>query len=462
MTDKKLVVLGAGPGGYAAAFLAADRGMQVTLVDANPLPGGVCLHRGCIPSKALLHLAKLIEETRAARACGLDFGDPAIDLDKIRAWKDGIIEKMTGGLNALGKQRGVTWVQGRGAFRDSHTLDIEGGESLTFDAAIVATGSRPLVPDSMRLDGVWDSTAALKLESIPGRLLVIGGGYIGLELGTVYAALGSRVTVCELTDGLLPGVDRELVRPLQARLKKQLENIFLNTRVTALTPADGTIHAAFDGEAEDAEFDRVLVSIGRSPNSGALGLEKTQARIDDHGFIEVDASGRTADPALFAIGDVAGGAQLAHKATADAKAAIETIADGETHNRKPVIPAVVFTDPEIAWCGLTANQAKETGKDVVLARFPWSASGKAQILGRGEGLTQWVVESASGKVLGAGIVGAGAGDLISEAALAVELGARAEDIARTVHPHPTISETLMEAAETFDGQAVHIYKRPRR
>ncbi len=462
MADNKLVVLGAGPGGYAAAFLAADRGMQVTLVDADAEPGGVCLHRGCIPSKALLHLAKLIEETRAAKHCGLDFGEPRIDLEQIRSWKSGVIEKMTGGLNALCKQRNVVKVQGRGVLRDANTLAIAGGETLNFDRCIVATGSSPLIPRNMSDAGVWDSTAALKLDAIPERLLVVGGGYIGLELGTVYAALGSRVTVAELTDGLLPGVDRELVRPLQTRLKRNFASIHLNTRVTAMKKQGSTIHAEFDGEAENASFDAVLVAIGRQPNSSDLGLENTQARVNDRGFIEVDANGRTADPSIYAIGDVAGGMQLAHKATADAKAAVDAIANGGTREKPPVIPAVVFTDPEIAWCGLTATEAKEQGRDVQLARFPWSASGKAQILGRGEGLTQWVVEPETGKVLGAGIVGAGAGDLISEAVLAVELGANARDIAHSVHPHPTVSETLMEAAETFGGQAIHIYKRPRR
>jgi dihydrolipoyl dehydrogenase len=463
MDQKHLLVLGAGPGGYAAAFLAADLGMKVTLVDSDPKPGGVCLHRGCIPSKALLHIAKLISETREAKAWGLDFGEPKIDVEKLTLWKDEVVGKMSGGLHKLSKQRGVTLIQGHGVFLDSKTLDISGKEKISFDQCILATGSRPFAPDIFSgLGSVkMDSTSALELSEIPARLLVVGGGYIGLEMGTVYAALGSQVTVVEMTSGLLPGIDRDLVRPLQARLKKTFAEIMLDTKVSSATETSAGVSVVLesaDGKTE-AAYDRILVSVGRQPNSNAIGLENTEVKRDDKGFIQVDSGQRTADPAIFAIGDVVGGAMLAHKASSEAHVAIEAISGQAAAPGKRVIPAVVFTDPEIACCGLTETEAREKGVDIKIAKFPWGASGRAQTLGRPDGTTKLILEPASDKILGVGIVGTGAGELIAEAVLAIESGATAKDLATTVHPHPTLSETLKEAAEAHLGKSPHVIKR---
>lgn len=467
LTEADVVVIGAGPGGYPAAFAAADHGMQVTLVDAAARPGGVCLQRGCIPSKALLHVAKLIQEARESRHWGVTFAPPEINLDQLRQFKNGVIDKLTGGIEQLAKARGVKLVQARATFADSSTLDLEGanGEKsrLRFKQAVIATGSAPAMPALFRKDDrrVMDSTGALELESIPGRLLVVGGGYIGLEMGSVYAALGSKVVVVEMLSGLLPGADRDLVRPLQKRLEGVFESIHLNTKVEGLVAGKNAIVATLvgeDGKAREEQFDKVLVSVGRTPNSRNLGLETTRVQVSDKGFIVVDAQRRTAEPNIFAIGDVAGEPMLAHKATRDAKIVADVLAGEPAQFDNVAIPAVVFTDPEIAWCGLTEAQAKAEEREVTVIRFPWAASGRAVSIARTEGLTKLVVETKSQRILGVGIVGAGAGELIAEGTLAVETAAVARDLADTIHAHPTLSETLMEAAEAVFAQATHMYR----
>ena len=461
MSAKKIVVLGGGPGGYAAAFLAADKGMDVTLIDAGNKPGGVCLHRGCIPSKTLLHIAHLINETQEAKAWGIDFGEPKIDLNGVRNWKNQIIDKMASGLTQLCKQRKVEFVSGKGFFKDSNTLEVD-GTPYSFDHCILATGSRPVQPFQSN-SNVIDSTGALDLESIPEKLLVIGGGYIGLEMGSVYAALGSQVTIVEKMDGLLTGVDRDLVRPLQHRIKNQFEAILLKTKVAHMEQKGAEISVTLENESgsEQRVFDRVLVSIGRTPNTNGLGLENTKVKLDDKGFVIADSQQKTDDATISAIGDVIGGAMLAHKASHEAKVAVEVIAGERADFNNRVIPAVVFTDPEIAWAGLTETQAKIDNKEVSVAKFPWGASGRAQSLGRGEGLTKLIVDPESEKILGVGLTGAGAGELIAEGVFAIETGAKAKDLALTIHPHPTLSETMMEAAEVFYGTATHIYKKKR-
>lgn len=466
-TQTELVVIGAGPGGYPAAFAAADHGIQVTLVNAEPKPGGVCLHRGCIPSKALLHVAKLINETRESSHWGVSFSPPTIDLDRLRAFKDEVIGKLTGGVTDLCKRRGVNLIEARANFLNSSTLELKHADGhtsqLQFQRAVIATGSSPAMPAIFRKDDprVMDSTGALALESIPPRLLVIGGGYIGLEMGSVYAALGSKVVVVEMTAGLLPGADRELVRPLQKRLEASFESIRLSTKVESLDVKLGGIVAKLTGEdgmTRDETFDKVLVSIGRRPNSQQLGLENTHVEIDEKGFIKVDAQRRTGDAAIFAIGDVAGEPMLAHKATREAKVVAEVLAGEPASFDNVAIPAVVFTDPEIAWCGLTETQAKAEGREVTVVRFPWAASGRAQTIARTEGLTKILIDPQTTRVLGVGIVGPGAGELIGEAALAVETAAVARDLADTIHAHPTLSETLMESAEATIGQATHMFR----
>lgn len=460
MSAKNILVVGAGPGGYAAAFLAADLGMKVTLVDPSAQPGGVCLHRGCIPSKTLLHLARLISETRQAKAWGLDFGEPRIDLASIRNWKSQVVNQMASGLVALSKQRKIALVAGHAVFKNSHTVLVSGKEELTFDHAILAVGSVPVVPKefaSINSSRVLDSTSALELQDIPQRLLIVGGGYIGLEMGTFYAALGSKVTVVEMLDGLLPGVDRDLVRPVQSRLSKEFAAIHLNAKVKSLTETAEGLKVVFEG-LPDQVFDRVLVSVGRRPNSNGIGLENTKIELDERGFVKVDKKQRTADSSISAIGDVVGGAMLAHKASHEGKIAVEALA-GKSHGKHAVVPAVVFTDPEIAWCGLTETEAKSSGKEIVVSKVLWGASGRATTLGRTDGATKLILEPGTGRILGVGIVGVGAGELIAEGVLAVEMGARAEDLGGTMHPHPTLSETLMESAELFLGKATHVYKR---
>ena len=468
MADKtQLVIVGAGPGGYAAAFHAADLGLDVALVDPEANPGGVCLYRGCIPSKALLHAASVIHDARAAAELGLHFGDPAIDIGKLRAWKNGVVAKLTGGLGQLTRQRKVRYVQGRARLLDASTLEIEGAPDgtrrLAFGHAILATGSRPFeLAGFPRSPRVLDSTSALDLGDVSGRMLVVGGGYIGLELGSVYAALGCRVTVVEMLPGLLPGVDRDLVRPLAKRLEVDLECVRLETRVAEVEERGAGLSVRFDGQAEAETFDRVLVAVGRGPNSERLGLEATRVRVDERGFVLVDAQLRTEEPTISAIGDLVGQPMLAHKASHEGRTAVEAIAGHKVAFEPAAIPAVVFTDPEIAWCGWTEDEAKARGRAVEVARFPWAASGRALTLGRDDGLTKLVLEPGTGRVLGVGIVGPGAGELIAEGVLAVEMGATARDLALTIHPHPTLSETVMEAAEVFFGQSTHVFRPKRR
>ena len=465
----ELAVLGAGPGGYAAAFLAADLGMQVTLIDPEPNPGGVCVYRGCIPSKALLHVARLLNETRHAAAWGLNFAEPSIDLDRLRAWKEQVVAKLTGGTGQLSRLRKVKHVQGWATIVDPHTFEVEtadGHQRVTFEHAILATGSRPSAIPSLSLDSprVMDSTSALELRDLPGSLLVIGGGYIGLELGSVYAALGSQVTVVEMLSGLLPGADRDLVGVLAKRIDALFEAVHLRTKVVAMKEVDNGIHVTFEDEQmqrREQVFDKVLVSIGRRPNSNIPGLEKTKIELDGRGFIKVDARRQTAEPSLYAIGDVVGEPMLAHKASHEGRTAVEVIHGHDVVFAQSAIPAVVFTDPELAWCGLTEEQAKREGRRIEIAKFPWGASGRARTLDREDGLTKLVVEPVTERVLGMGIVGAGAGELIAEGVLAVEMGATVTDLKLTIHPHPTLSETLMESAEIYFGQSTHAY-RPRR
>jgi len=461
MSDKKIIILGGGPGGYTAAFLAADKGMDVTLVDIGNKPGGVCLHRGCIPSKALLHIAHLINETKEAKSWGIHFGDPKIDLESVRKWKNQIIDKMANGLTQLSKQRNIKFISGKGVFKDSNTLKVEGTE-FPFDHCIIATGSSPTQPFA-NIPNTFNSTEALNLDSIPGNLLVIGGGYIGLELGSVYAALGSQVTVVEITDQLLNGVDRDLVRLLQNKIKKQFEAIFLETQVVALENNSSGVLVTLKNKTgtEQRDFDQVLISVGRNPNTNGLGLENTNVKINDKGFIIVDLEQKTNDPCISAIGDVTGDPMLAHKASHAAKLAVEVIEGKSTNFENRVIPAIVFTEPEIAWAGLTETQAQIDGENISVAKFPWGASGRAQSLGHSEGLTKLIIEPKTEKILGVGLSGTGAGELISEGVLAIEMGIKAKDLALMIHPHPTLSETLMEAAEVFYGTATHIYKRKR-
>ncbi|TWU06572.1 Dihydrolipoyl dehydrogenase [Symmachiella macrocystis] len=467
MSDTELVVLGGGPGGYPAAFAAADAGMKVTLVDEGVKPGGVCLNRGCIPSKALLHVARLINESKEAADWGVTFQPPEIDIDKIRGWKDRVVGQLTGGIEGLCKARGVELVRARGTFLDSNTLELktEEGETskLTFDKAIIATGSSPVIPGPLRIDDprIMDSTGALALEDIPQRLLVVGGGYIGLEMGSVYAALGSKVTVVEMTDGLLPGADRDLVRPLAKRIDSQFHSILLNTKVEKLVPGKKGITVELSGEVEEKSqlFDRVLISVGRSPNSRNLGLENTKVEITERGFIKVDDKRRTTDPSLMAIGDVAGDPMLAHKATYEAKVVVEALAGEPAAYHPYAIPAVVFTDPELAWCGLTEAEAKAEGREVNTFRFPWAASGRAQTLARTEGITKLISDPETDRILGVGIVGVGAGEMIAEGVLAIEMAANVRDVAETIHAHPTMSETIMEAAEGLMGNATHVFRK---
>lgn len=465
---RHVVVIGAGPGGYPAAFRAAKLGFRVTLIDPEVAPGGVCLYRGCIPSKALLHAAEVMRMTSDADAMGLDFAAPHVDLDRLRAWKDEVVVKQTRGLAGLTRARRVSHVQGRARFRDAHSLEVAGDEPrvIEFDAAIIATGSSPAAPKGLRSDStrVMDSTAALAVEEAPATLLVVGGGYIGLELGTVYAALGSEVTLVEMTPGLLPGVDRSLVEPLARRMDAVLHEVLLDTRVAALRPTGDRVEVELSGPDVGQSrrvFDRVLVAVGRVPNSGDLGLERTAVEVDAKGFIQTDAQQRTAEPTIFAVGDVAGEPMLAHKATHEGHVAADAIAGRASAFDAQAIPAVVFTDPEIAWCGLTEDEAIARGQEVEVSRFPWIASGRAAMLGGSEGLTQLIVEPRTRLVLGAGIVGRGAGDLIGECVHAIEMGATADDLALSVHAHPTLSETIMEAAALLDDDSPHFMARKR-
>jgi dihydrolipoamide dehydrogenase len=467
----QLVVLGGGPGGYAAAFLAADAGLEVALVEQDARLGGTCLLRGCIPSKALLHVARVIAEVNELRQdWGVDYPAPHIAIDKVRARKERVIATLSGGLGQLAKRRKVRVIKARGVFEDSTTLRLERADGvlpeedrLTYDHLILAAGSVPAMPPTFDLgsDRIMDSTGALNLADVPERLLIIGGGYIGLEMGTVYAQLGSQVSVVELTEGLLPGVDRDLVKPLHKRLNELFQQrVYLGTKVGSLGLRGDVVEVAFEGPAKFGvqQYERVLVSVGRRPASRGIGLENTQVQVNERGFVICDKQQRTADPHILAIGDVAGEPMLAHKAAHEAKVAVEVVLGKPAEFDQTAIPAVVFTDPEIAWAGLTEEQAKRTGRPVEVATYPWAASGRAQALGRVEGFTKWLVEPETQRVLGCGIVGPGAGEMISEAVLAIEMGCEMRDVTEAIHPHPTLSETLMNAGEVFFGTAVELYK----
>ena len=479
--ETQLVVLGAGPGGYAAAFFAADKGMNVTLVDLEPRLGGTCLLRGCIPSKALLHVAKSMSEAVHLADWGVKFGKPAIDINAMRARKDKVIATLTGGLKQIAGKRNVKVVRAKGTFEDGNTLRLQpvgnaplADDHIRFEHCILASGSRPSTIPAFNLPTprVMDSTTALELPDIPESLLVVGGGYIGLEMGTVYAALGTRVSVVELTDGLLPGADRDLVRPLHKKLASDYAEIMLSTKVVSMVDKGQAVEVTFEpatlpspsgrgagGEGRKSQqFSRVLVSVGRRPNSDGIGLENTKVQLNRQGFVTIDPQRRTAEPRIWAIGDVAGQPMLAHKASHEGRSAVEAILGHNVAFAPRAIPAVVFTDPEIAWAGLTETEAKAQGRAVEVAQFPWAASGRAQSIGRTEGFTKWLVDPASDRVLGCGIVGAGAGDLIAEAVLAIEMGCSAADVGETIHPHPTLSETLGFAAEVYYGTATDLYR----
>jgi dihydrolipoamide dehydrogenase len=462
--ETQVVVIGGGPGGYVAAFKAADLGLRTTLVDDNELLGGVCLREGCIPSKALLHVAHLIHSAEEAVAFGVTFQKPDINVDKVREWKNGVVNKLCGGINALAGKRDVRVLQGRASFEDSRNVRVEGGGvvRLKFKHAIIATGSSAKrLPESViPADCCIDSTGALDLDDIPKRLCVIGGGYIGLELGQVYAALGSSVTVIEALDGICSGADPDLVRVLQARLKKQFEAILTGATIEGAKAGGKGVEITFTvkGKRQTLTFDRVLASVGRHPNTAGLGLEKTKVKVNAGGFIEVDAQMRTAEKRIFAIGDVAGNPMLAHKASHEGIVAAEVIAGHDSVFEKKAIPAVVYTSPEIAWCGVTESEAKSQGLTVKVGKFPWGASGRAIAMGRPDGLTKVIADTESRRVLGVGIVGEHAGDLIAEAVLAIEMGCEADDLALTVHPHPSTSETVMEAAEGVFGKSLQVAK----
>jgi dihydrolipoamide dehydrogenase len=453
VVEVDVAVVGGGPGGYSAAFRCAELGLETVVIDAGKRLGGACLFEGCIPSKALLHVAALIEDAERARELGVDFGEPRVSLDPLRKWKsERVIGRLARGLASVAKARSVDVIGGRAVFESSRELRVEGDEpqKVRFKHAIVATGSAParLPGLSVAGDRVIDSTAALELAEIPERLLVIGGGYIGLELGQVYAALGSQVTLVEMTDGLLPGVDKALVQPLARRCEKLFTKILLGTKVTSLSEKGSAVEARFG--ADDVQtFDRVLVAVGRRPASAGLGLEHTRAGVDARGFVTVDERCRTADPAIYAVGDVTGEPMLAHRAMRQGKVAAEVIAGRPAAFDNVVVPAVVFTDPEVAWCGLTESEAARDGRAVKIAKREWAASGRALTLGRSDGLTKIIADADTGRVLGVGIVGPGAGELIAEGALAVETAMTVEDLAVTIHTHPTLSETLMEAAESL-------------
>jgi len=466
-SSTQVVVIGGGPGGYAAAFLAADLGMKVALVDEEVNPGGVCLYRGCIPSKALLHAARVLTEAREAARFGIEFPPPKIDANRLRAWKEEVIGKLTGGLGQISKQRHVEYIRGRAALVDARTVSITGpggaGErQLGFEHAILATGSFPaMLPGLPKSPRIMDSTGALDLTDVPKTLLVVGGGYIGLELGTVYAALGTQVSVVEMLDGLLPGADRDLVSPLAKRIDQIFHDVMLSTKVAEMKEVRNGLEVKFEGGAGDGRvqvYEKVLVSVGRKPSSAIPGLEKTRVQKDARGFIQVDPQRRTAEPSIFAIGDVAGEPMLAHKASHEGRLASEAIHGQKVAFEPRAIPAVVFTDPEVAWCGLTETQAAQEKRPVKVARFPWGASGRAATLDRTDGVTKLLIDPETERVLGVGITGVGAGDLIAEGVLAVEMSALAADVALSIHPHPTLSETLMQAAEVFYGTATDIYR----
>lgn len=465
--SKSLTILGAGPAGYPAAFLAADLGLPVTLVDSAPVLGGTCLHRGCIPSKALLHAARLLSDARDAGAIGLEFAPPGIRLDKLREWKESVTTRLAQGLSQLAKAHGIRVIQAHASFSSPAQLLLAASDGTIqphdFDTLLLATGSVPAMPHEFPAGHphLWDSAAALSLPEIPGDLLVIGGGYIGLELGSVYAALGSRVTVVEMTGGLLPGVDRDLIVPLSKRLRALFHAIHLNTRVADISEDPAGLHITLEntktGETREETFSKALAAIGRRPHSDGLEIQHAGILVGDRGFILANPEGRTANPNVYVAGDVAGNPMLAHKATHEARALVKRLL-GRATKRSPLVPAVVFTDPEIAWVGLTETQAKAQGLDVRVSKFPWAASGRALTLDRADGVTKILADPGTGKLLGIAIAGPGAGELISEATLALETGATAADLARVIHPHPTLSETLSEAADLHEGLCTHLYR----
>ncbi|PMR74786.1 dihydrolipoyl dehydrogenase [Billgrantia endophytica] len=456
-----LVVLGGGPGGYTAAFRAADLGLDVVLVEREPTLGGVCLNVGCIPSKALLHVVHVLEQARGLSAQGISFDEPRVELEQLRGWKDSVVGKLTQGLAGLARQRGVRVLQGEGHFVGPHELRVRGtrGEQyLQFEQAIIAVGSRPLrlpmLPDDPR---IMDSTAALNLADIPERLLVLGGGIIGLEMAEVYSSLGSRVTIVERTEGLLPSCDRDLVEPLRKHISSRYEALLTSTEVTAVVAEERGLRVSFGNGREPAYFDKLLCAVGRAPNGKTLDVDKAGLAVDTMGFINVDKYQRTELPHIYAIGDVVGGPMLAHKASHEGKVAAEVASGLLVANEAQVIPSVAYTDPEVAWVGLTETQARETGRSYRKASFPWMASGRAWTLGAEQGLSKILVDPKTGVLVGAGIVGPNAGELIAEAALAIEMGLEPAEIALTIHPHPTLSETLAFAAETYGGTLTELY-----
>ena len=460
-----VAVIGAGPGGYAAAFYAADLGLQVTLIDNEKNPGGVCLYRGCIPSKALLHVAKLLEESKHAKEWGIEFGEAKVDIHKLRDFKNRVVDKLTSGTGQVSKFRKVNYIQGWASIVDPKTIKVkksDGEQIVNVDYMILALGSLPTKIPSLAIESprVLDSTGALDLPEIPKSMLVIGGGYIGLELGSVYAALGTKVSVVEMTPGLLPGADRDLVKFLAQRVEKTFEKVMVSTKVTSMKASDKSVTVNFEGEGapREATYDYVLVSIGRRPNATIEGLDKTRVKVDPKGFIETDGQRRTAEPTIFAIGDVAGEPMLAHKASHEARVAVEAIEGQKAVFEPAAIPAVVFTDPEIAWAGLTEADAEKQGRKVEVAKFPWPASGRAIAIDRVDGMTKLIIDPETERILGVGIAGSGAGELIAEGVVAIEMGATASDLKLSIHPHPTLTETLMESAEVFFGQATHVYK----
>ncbi len=462
----EIVVVGAGPGGYAAAFYAADLGKKVIMIEKDKRLGGVCLNRGCIPSKALLHAAHTITAARESEHRGIVFNPPTVDPARLRAWKESVVAKLAGGVAQLAKMRGVQVMYGRGYFEDSKTLRVEtdqGQQFINYDKAIIAVGSKSAMPKAFDLGNprIMTSREALEVEEIPEKLLVVGGGYIGMELGTVYATLGSQVVLVEALETILAGADPDLARPVMNYAKKAFKEVRLKTKVSKMATSGRQIKVEFESEGQKKEelYDRVLVAVGRTPNSDDLGLENTKVELGDKGFIKVNDQQQTTDPAIYAIGDIAGGVLLAHKATREGRIAVEVITGENSSAEGLIIPAVVFTDPEVAWCGLTEAEAKEKGSEIQVAKFPWGASGRALSIDRPEGLTKLIIDPETERILGVGIVGYGAGELIAEGVLAIEMGATAKDLALSVHPHPTLSETLMEAAEVFYGHATHTMSR---
>ena len=463
-TKTDIVVVGAGPGGYAAAFYAADLGKKVILVEQDRKLGGVCLNRGCIPSKALLYATHTLSLAKESEHRGITFQTPNVDLAKLRSWKDGVLAKLSGGVAQLAKMRGVEVWNGRGYFEDSTTLRVEteeGQKFINFDQAIIAVGSKSALPKAWDLGNprVMTSREALEVEEIPENLLVIGGGYIGMELGTVYATLGSKIVLVEALDGILMGADADLARPVVAYAKKNFKEVRLKTKVGKMSTQGKQIKVEMEVEGQKKEelYDRVLVAVGRVPNCENIGLENTKVTRDDKGFIKINEKQQTDDPSIYAIGDVAGGVMLAHKASREARVAVEVIMGESSAFEDVIIPAVVFTDPELAWCGLTEAEAKQKGINIEIAKFPWAASGRALTFDRPDGLTKLIIDPETERILGVGIVGAGAGELIAEGVLAVEAGLTAKDLALSVHPHPTLSETMMEAAEVFYGHPTHTF-----